>query len=635
MNSLRFYGFLFLSFYVASYSVFPTVTHDENAVHLALWTQLEFNGKFAVDVASQIWSAAPNTVALIHAVTSLIAGADSKGALNAYLFIFSLSSIFAIFRHLNLNKNDCILLVTLFVSTPIIPLTMVSLQTDLFLGLLMLSTALAILSLNDHKTLAVLGGVFCSAIALSAKLPGILIAIPAVFFILAHFFRSRHFKNYSRADWIKLFLLLTVATILAVGPYLKAYYWTGNPVFPLYNEIFKSPYIGSENFKDERWFHGANMASFIGLFFNSTAHMEVSNNFVGGLQYFLIMPVAFFLVVLNRNPKLCVVATMMAFYVLPIFLSLQYLRYFYAAMPLASVLIGFFFLHIAWNRWLKLFIAAGIYLLVFLNFCFMPGISWLFVYSPFSLVSSHKAEELSQNVVPEVGLNKFVNQVNKGAKVFMALGRPYGATLATYPILNQDYSYVNYVDRKKWESEEDILKDFTSWGVDLVYWYQGGVYPAGDTATVLLNKLLIAHGRPVLQSGALVAFSMTKKNLLYTPIFSFVNPNQFEVTGRPQVDQSALKLLKGDILTATLNVSGYSAFKYQVKYFCESGEGFFVAQINWDAGTAYYRLLECTKEPTLFTEVGLVPPGTQKATLYLSSRAKHEVTVTDISVSTR
>lgn len=632
LSSPRFYGFLFLSIYIACYCFFPTVTADEQALHLAAWTQLEANGKFVADLQSQIWAVAPNTVALIHGITSLLAGSDAKGALNLYLFLFTLSGLFAVLAKIKFDKNDSLTLATLFVSTPLIVLTLISLQTDLLLGLLFICVALSVLSLKDDKILAALGSVFCGAIALSVKLPGVLIAAPVALLALIHFFHTKSYRGLNPAAWSKLVAFLIVAMALAGWPYIKAYYYTGNPVFPLFNSIFKSEYIGNQNFKDLRWLHGANLESFIGLFFESRKHMEVTNDFVGGFQYFLLVPVAMALALLRKNGILILIALLMMVYLVPIFLSLQYLRYFYAAMPLASILIAAFFTFSTPAGIRKTLTLTSIYLVAFLNFCFMPGISWLFVISPFSVMQPAAKEALVKDMIPEVELNKLVNSLKKDAKVFMAPGRAFGATLTGHAIYNPDYSYSYYVNRKAWEHKEDVLSDFSFWEVDFVYWNQKEIYQHNNLATNLLRDALLDYGIPVLQANSLVAFKISNQLQHYHPLFKLDTETRFQITGNPVVSNSTVTLHANDNVAIDTNVSAYSAFKYQVQYLCKNDQDLFIATVAWDVGPMFYKLLQCSTTTTSFAEVGIVPPGAKKATVYLSARTNDEVIVSNLSL---
>lgn len=635
LSGPKFYGFLFVAIYVTSYCLFPTVTSDEQAVHLAIWSQLEANGKFVIDPSTQIWSVAPNTVALIHAITSLVAGADSKSAMNFYLFILTLGGLFQLLGRIKLNQNDSLAVATLFVSTPIISILLVSVQTDLFLGLTLVGVALAVLSLNTDRELAALGGIFCGALALSAKLPGILIAAPVALLVLVHALRARYYKHFSLSDWCKLLGLLAVALLLAIWPYLKAYYYTGNPVFPLFNGVFQSPFARPENFKDLRWFSGANLNSFMGLFYESKSHMEVTNNFVGGFQYFLLVPVAMLLAFWGKQKQSLAIIGLMLFYLVPIYWSLQYLRYFYAALPLASVLVAIFFL-VKYKSALRKNVALfGIYWLAFANFFFMPGASWLFIISPLSVLDAKSAEAFQQEMMPEVKLNRLVSETKHSPTVLFHYGRPFGATLIGKPIYYANYSYTYFSRMSQWQNSADMLSDLKTWGVDFVYWDQKEAYSKNNNFQNMSRELLLAHGKPAFQSGNLLAFSLAETRLNYQPIFIFDQSTKFAVKGNPSVSEQNISLRAGDLLSVDLEVADYSAFKYQVSYVCESEADFYVAQLNWDTGAAYYKLLGCTTENTSYAEVGMVPPGAKKATLYLSVHAKQAVNVSGLSIGVR
>lgn len=632
-STYRYYAFLMLFTYISSYCFFPTVTWDEQALHLSVWTQLTATGQFLVDPEHQVWTAAPNLVALIHGITSLVAGADTKSAMNFYLFVFTIGGVFSIFKKINLNVNDSITLATLYVSTPIIAILMVTLQTDLSLGLCLVCAVLCVLSLDQDGIPAALGGLFCGALALSAKLPGILIAAPMAILVLLHFLRSKYYKSFNLADWLRIILLLTIALGLALWAYAKAFYYTGNPVFPLYNSIFESPYIGVENFRDNRWYHGANLDSFAGLFFETMKHMEVSNNFVGGFQYFLLVPVAVLIAFWRAHKNFLIISFVVFFYFAPIFYSLQYLRYFYAVMPLASVLIAIFFLTRNNKKIFRHLSLFSIYLITVLNFSFMPGVSWLFDTSPLSLLDDRAAEKKIRDITPEVDLNRMVGESMENPKVFFAHTRPFGATLNGQPIYNAEYSYSYYKNRDRWSRSEDLLKDFSAWGVDFVYWDQKEMFRQDDFPRNLLREVLYSYGKPVFQSNYLVAFTISDRMQSYTPVFSVDRATEFRVTGNPVRGEGATVLHENDVLSVDIDMSSYSAFRYQVQYVCESKADFFVAQLNWDNGSVFYKLLECSNKPTLFSEVGMVPPGAKMATVYLSARTTSTVNVSSLSIA--
>ncbi len=634
LNSYRYYGLLLLTVFILSYTFFPTVTWDEQALHLSLWTQLSANGLYVVDPAHQVWTAAPNTVALIHGIISLLSNSDAKSAVNFFIFLFTLFGIWSSLNVLNVSGADRLALATLFVSTPIISILLVSLQTDLFLGLCLVNIVFCVLSLERDGVLAALAGLFAGALALSAKLPGILIAGPMFLIALHHFYEKKYFRTFDLMCWLGFTFLLFAGFALAVLPYLKAYYYTGNPIFPLFNSIFESPYIGTTDFKDNRWNHGFNFESFAGLFFNATQHMEVGNNFVGGLQYFLLLPAAIVASFIFKQKKLLIISAIIGFYFLPLFYSLQYLRYFYAVMPIATVLIAVFLL--GESKWVaKKFILTSIYAISVFNFCVMPGSSWLFFASPLSFLKPDATETFTNEIVPEVALNRMVSTAKDRPKVFFAHARPFGATLVGSPIYNMEYSYSYYKNGQVWSQPEDILKDFSSWGVDFVYWDQKEMFRLNDAARNLMRKFLLSYGRPVFQANHMVAFTISNQIQTYESVFVANSSAKFHESGSPLVSDSGITLHENDVLSVDVNMSAYSAFKYRVEYICENESDFFIAQLNWDNGVVFYKLLECAKHSISMEEVGAVPPGARYATVYLSARTTQTVSVSSLSLEGR
>lgn len=320
----RFYGFLFLLTYIATYSFFPTIGHDENVVHLSVWTQLSNNHFFKIDPVVQIWSAAPNTVALIHGIISLLVHTDAKGSLNIVIFLFISLGVFQLLRNLGIAKNDNLTLCTLLISTPLFAFLLTGLQTDLFIGLMLLVVTISLVSSQDDFFPYATSALMASALALSAKLPGLLIAAPALIAVIVISIKNNQIKRVS----LKTGLIILIAATLAFWPYTRAYYYTGNPVFPLYNEIFKSSFFEPVNFIDLRWHHGANIASFIGIFFESSKFLEATNNYIGGFQYFLLALISIFFVLFFKVRKFYIIVLIAFCYLIPMFVSLQYIRYF-------------------------------------------------------------------------------------------------------------------------------------------------------------------------------------------------------------------------------------------------------------------------------------------------------------------
>src|SRR5690606_38852760 len=103
----------------ARYALFPSIGGDDNALHLRLWTELAWRHYYSFDFKAQVWSVAPFALDLLHAVPSLVAGADARGSLNLALYLLLLRQLWCILAGWGLRPADSLLLLTLFVSTPL------------------------------------------------------------------------------------------------------------------------------------------------------------------------------------------------------------------------------------------------------------------------------------------------------------------------------------------------------------------------------------------------------------------------------------------------------------------------------------------------------------------------------------
>jgi len=632
-----FFTFILVFTCIAAYILFPTVNSDENSVHLAVWTQFNAKAFFNIAPEIQIWSAAPITLALAHGILSLLSGADAKGALNLLLLLFLLGAISKLLRLLDINRTEKLALVTLFLSTPLLAFAVVGLQTDLFLAL-MLCTGCALLIdlIESYRITTAIAVIFVGALALSSKLPAVTIAGCLFIGVIYATLKNDAYKNWSHRVWIAIVACLLVGAAVAFLPYIRAYMITGNPVFPLYNAIFKSEFADATNFKDLRWTKGATLASFKGLFFDSESFVEADNNFVGGFQYFLLAPIALATVILLRIKHMGLLLLLSLCYLLPLFFSLQYLRYFFAAMPLLSVLIGLLYLvgkkDGAYRKWLS----ASLYATTLINFIFLPGICWIFFVSPFSFLSEKNREQAVEIFMPEQQLNREINKMKANPTVLFAINRAWGATLSGQPIYNAWGGKGYRRTLQEWGSVDELRDALKKWHVDFVYWDQKSSYKINDWRKNLIRDLLSTYGKPVIQNGAVIAFTIADSPISYHEIFSYNNfpaLDDFRVVGAPQIEGQSIKIGKQDVLSKSINLSAFNSFKYSVEFSCEAVTDSFVAHIDFGNGDVYYKLLNCHEGVVSYTETGLIPVGTRESAVALSVSAEQPIRVHKLSLA--
>jgi len=443
-------------------------------------------------------------------------------------------------------------------------------------------------------------------------------------------------RDWDVGNYLRLFCCLITAAALAFWPYWRSYVVTGNPVFPLYNAFFQSEFFDYVNFKDMRWYTGPSLMSYYGLFFESKSHLESMNNFVGGFQYFLLVPLAIVVMFLFRIKDLSVILFLALCYLLPLFFSLQYLRYFFAAMPLLSVLIGVLYLFGRKGGTYRKWLTASIYATAFLNLIFMPAVYYLFLISPFVFFSKQQQTQVISNSMPEYLLNKEINQIKPDATVLMDLDRSYGATLTGRAIYNSFYAPEYSKAIGGWATQEDVHSALKLWDVDFIYWDQKKDYSSGDLARNLLRNELIAYGKPLVQVGKMVAFTVSNSAIQYQKVFigkDFKTLEHFNVMGgQPEVDANAIKIGAQDVLARPFDLSGFTSFKYSVEFSCEKDGDYFVAHIDWGNGMPFYKLLQCHPGIVSYAEVGLFPAVILEPAVVLSVRTESFIKVHKVSL---
>jgi hypothetical protein len=628
--------FLFMFTFVASYILFPTINSDENVVHLSVWAQFSANAFFTISPETQVWSAAPITLALIHGILSQLSGADAKGALNLILLVLLLGAIFRMLKTLGISRSEKLALVTLFLSTPLLTFTLMGLQTDLFLALLLGTACVLLIDLIDHFYISTaMAAILIGSIALSAKLPSIIIAGPVLICVIYAALKSKKYQRWGYGVWLKIIICLGVAAAVAFLPYVRAYLVTGNPVFPLYNEIFKSEFFDVTNFKDRRWTNGATLSSYYGLFFNSEKFIESESNFVGGFQYFLLFPIAIVALIALRIKNMGLLLFLSLCYLLPMFFSLQYLRYFFVAFPLLSVLIGVLYLLGYKSGLYRKWLSAIFYVIAVMNFVFLPGVFWLFSISPFSLVIAEKRTMLVEEFMPEQQLNREINKIKPAATVLFALERPFGATLAGTPIYNSWYANGYRKAIEQWGTADDVRQALNKWDVDFVYWDQKQIYSVSDKQRNAVRELLLIYGKPAIQAGTMVAFTIANSPIDYQNIFAyneFPSLDGFSLSGAPKVDNGSIIMGNEDQLNKSIDLGSYNYFKYSVEFSCEKEADSFVAHIDFGNGNVYYKLIGCHEGVVSYSEVGLIPVGTKESTVVVSVHTEQSIKVHKLSL---
>lgn len=404
--------------WVLRWASFPSMGFDDHANHLRVWTELLTTHRYSFDITTQIWSTAPFSVNLLHAGLSLMAGSNARSAMNLGLAILLLLLIAGMSRTWKLPTWTQWLLMVLMASTPMLGNLLLHLQTELLLAVIALAGMRLVIDANGGwRGQRVMGVLSCAAFCASIKLPGAVLGFTLLAALIVSWWSQRKATTPTgqMLRWPALMLLIPLGFV-ALHSYVVAWKLTGNPVFPLYNAIFLSPFYDPINFSDSRWIHGFGFKSYVRAFFNTSEFFE-SGNYTAGWQYLIMLPLAMIALLRSGAPgTLRVILIPVLGFGLVMFSATQYWRYLFPVMPLAVVLLGSLFIQ---ERPVLRSIAFILAIAcITANLLFFTRVTWM-MNSPASMAFTRDGKKILTNLyAPAALLTERVNKLARDLESF-------------------------------------------------------------------------------------------------------------------------------------------------------------------------------------------------------------------------
>lgn len=304
----------------------PTLQHDDLAYHLRLPWQLQEQAFYAPAPQYQVWALAPWLSDVVHALAQLMGGTEARGHVNGFWLLVLSNGLWRLSAHLGAPISARWLAVTAAVSLPLTTALAGGMQTELPSAAILVWLFALIAGPRDGNVrfwlmLAVLSGGLMAIKTTS----GAMAAIPLLWALFRH-----PWPSISR-------ILLIIATGLAVAgsSYLYGQVLAGNPMLPLFNAWFESPYFAPINFLDARWQTGFGPMLFWNMSFDTGRYVEAYD---GGGGFLLIAFVGPWLLSLLHRRTRAVAFAATAVLVLPL-IPLQYLRYAYPGLAILSAVL--------------------------------------------------------------------------------------------------------------------------------------------------------------------------------------------------------------------------------------------------------------------------------------------------------
>lgn len=299
----------------------PTMQADDLGYHLRLPWMLQLDGRYALDAEFHAWALAPWAADVLQAVPQLLAGMEARGAVNALWLALTAAGLWQLCAALGGGLRERWWTVALYASLPLTAALALGMQTETQTSALLAWAAVLATRPPTPRTL------YAAAVLLGALFATKLAAAGFALLLLPWLLVRQ------RAALRPANLLLALLLLSAVGAssYAYAAVVAGNPVLPLLNGWFESPFFGSADFDDPRWHAGFDAALPWNLSFDTNRYLEA---YAGGGGFVMVaLAGAWILALLDRGTR--AIAALALLMMALLLAATQYLRYVQPALVLA------------------------------------------------------------------------------------------------------------------------------------------------------------------------------------------------------------------------------------------------------------------------------------------------------------
>ncbi|HEX7342236.1 MAG TPA: hypothetical protein VF269_08175 [Rhodanobacteraceae bacterium] len=472
----------------------PTTMSDDLAYHLALPSQLAQLGYYQMNVGSNVWALAPWATDVLQGIAQVVAGRPSRGAVDMLWLGLSCVLTWQLCRKLSLPAAMRWLAVALLASLPLTMTLLHSMQTEGPTVAVMLALAVLVASQTrrDVRTLLVAGLLF--GMLLAIKVSNVWFAGPLGLWLL--------WCSRGRWSWRGVVLACVAGLVVAGSSYVYAWVLTGNPVLPVFNGFFHSPWYPPSNFHDPRWDTGLHWNIVWGLVFHRHVYGE---SLALGPAVLLALAGCFVLALAQPRARALALVGLLCL-LLPLS-QIQYWRYAYPSLALLvpAMLCGVpVSLAGVRQRWC---IGAALWLLVLVAVVFDGSSAWQVKTGALGRrIVSGKAGVVAHYVPVLVALNAIDARYGDSARVLVLLPKaPYATTLAgrAFVVNWYDPQLSAMADKARAATgPEAWLALFDDSGVNIV------VTRAGQLDGALMQALLARHGQRVFDRGGVAAWRL-------------------------------------------------------------------------------------------------------------------------------
>ncbi|MBI5279822.1 MAG: hypothetical protein HY854_25550 [Burkholderiales bacterium] len=308
----------------------PIAAFDDLAFHLRMPYELLVRREYGFDVVRQVWASSPWAADLAFAIPFMASGGnEGVKAWVAGSYHFAGAVLLAGLLLRRLPMRPALWFLMAYLSIPLVMALNHTMHTEAPSAALVLAVFSLWVSERRQPALSTL----CVAALLLAMLGALKASNLVASLLLGLLWTPQLWAQVRAQPRSAYVLLLAFATVLT--PYLTAWVRTGNPVLPLFNHIFKSPYFGTGEFANTYFAGMFDLRLYARLFLEGRRFVEATTDIAGGLGLFMMLPAALVLLVWRGDRERRAALAVALGYSLVLLSKQQYLRYLFPVMGLA------------------------------------------------------------------------------------------------------------------------------------------------------------------------------------------------------------------------------------------------------------------------------------------------------------
>jgi len=614
-------------------ALMPEVGHDALAMHLFIPGHLATRHEWGFDVKTYVWAVMPMMGDWIFAIGYMLAGEVAARLINVG-FIFVLAWLV---RDLVIWAGGTAQggrwAVLLFLTTPLTFTESSSLFIESVWATFVVAGSLSVFQLiqtggNKAAHLPVSGLLLGTALAAKAVT---LTILPVLLLLLL--LRYRYWAQRSLLTAITLGLILFLA--MGAIPYITAWHLTGNPVFPFFNQFFKSPFWPAVAFEAPAVFsEGLTWDVIYQATFHTERFLESRPGASGFIWLLLLFP-ALLILYFSRRRRGVILIFVAVLCIALTFQSISYLRYVFPSFAWGAAGVGVALSTVQMNAG---FLRKVLYIVgwaaVFLNVLFFRSGTNYGDLSLHPMLSQSGRENYLSNRLPIRNAVDLVNQLNTSRTPVAVFASPLTAGLGS------DGLYPNWYNH---QFQEKVKVAATSDQVAQLLMENVVYYIILDSNWGTAEKRMIIEGATeIINTQGAVAVRRLKRSLYFqTELLKNSDFSSYEgwtlpSNMHPEQQAGSISVSVGAPASQSVSITGGRRYQNSVTALCKVQPTQGRVQVNWlDSRSAFIstdiQLFDCTPTATTRTMEIAAPLNAITAVVYATGHTSIPITISEVS----